>query len=206
MSDPKVVSMGRVSHAERRRATRAALVSACRETIRSGGEVSMPQLARAAGVAEATAYRYFPDLVSLVKEGLEGLWPAPVEALASVVDSVDVIERVDAACEFLLRRSHRFERAIRAVIADTVTRPEAGRTRPGFRFGLIALALTPLAGEVDTRRRKRVEELRDELAAVVGAEALFALTDLAGMDIDRAIGTLRRAARTLTAAALSDLG
>ncbi|MFE4952397.1 TetR/AcrR family transcriptional regulator [Leifsonia sp. NPDC056665] len=205
MPDPKVVSMGRVSHAERRRATRAALISACREAIKSGEEVSMPQLAQAAGVAEATAYRYFPDLVSLVKEGLEGLWPAPFEALASVVDSVDVIERVDAACEFLLRRSHRFERAIRAVIADTVTRPETGRTRPGFRFGLIALALTPLAGEVDGRS-ERVEELRDELAAVVGAEALFALTDLAGMDIDRAIGTLRRAARTLTAAALSDLG
>ena len=36
----------------------------------------MPQVARAALVSEATAYRYFPDLVSLLREALAGVWPA----------------------------------------------------------------------------------------------------------------------------------
>ena len=41
----------------------------------------MPAVARAALVSEATAYRYFPDLVSLLREAVDGTWPSPAEAL-----------------------------------------------------------------------------------------------------------------------------
>ena len=44
----------------------------------------MPDVARAAMVSEATAYRYFPDLVTLLQQALAGLWPPPAEALAPV--------------------------------------------------------------------------------------------------------------------------
>ena len=55
--------------------SRNAIVAACRELAHSGAEVTMPQVARRALVSEATAYRYFPDMVSLLQEALDGLWP-----------------------------------------------------------------------------------------------------------------------------------
>ena len=57
--------------------TRMAIVEACREVIRSGGPVTMPAVARAALVSEPTAYRYFPDLISLLNAALVGMWPSP---------------------------------------------------------------------------------------------------------------------------------
>jgi AcrR family transcriptional regulator len=56
-------------------------VDACRELVRTGSDVTMPEVARRALVSEATAYRYFPDLVSLLGETIDGLWPSPAEAL-----------------------------------------------------------------------------------------------------------------------------
>jgi hypothetical protein len=41
----------------------------------------MRAVARAAEVSEATAYRYFSDLVSPLEEAMVGLWPVPVAAL-----------------------------------------------------------------------------------------------------------------------------
>src|ERR1700729_4319106 len=72
---------GRVNQKAR---TRAAIVDACGDLIRSGAEVTMPEVARRALVSETTAYRYFPDLISLLREALEGAWPDPAEALAPV--------------------------------------------------------------------------------------------------------------------------
>ena len=101
--------------ANQKRRTRTAIVAACREIIRSGGAVTMPEVAAAALVSEATAYRYFPDLVSLVNEALVGLWPSPAEALEPVADSRDPVARVAYACEFLLRRVLAYQGAVRAL-------------------------------------------------------------------------------------------
>ena len=89
--------------ANQKKRTRMAIVEACRDIIRAGSPVTMPEVARAALVSEATAYRYFPDLPALVSQAFPGLWPSPAEALAPVADSTDPVERVAFACEFLLR-------------------------------------------------------------------------------------------------------
>ena len=62
--------------------TRTAIVRAAAELSRTGREVTMPEVARTALVSEATAYRYFPDLASLLQEAIAGQLPAPDEALA----------------------------------------------------------------------------------------------------------------------------
>ena len=67
--------------------TRRAIVDAARELTRSGAEVTMPRVAERAMVSEATMYRYFPDLPSLIQETLAGLWPDPAAALAPVETS-----------------------------------------------------------------------------------------------------------------------
>jgi AcrR family transcriptional regulator len=61
--------------------TRAAILDAARGLIEAGAEVSMPLVAKTALVSEATAYRYFPDLVLLLSEAFRHLWGDPVEAM-----------------------------------------------------------------------------------------------------------------------------
>jgi AcrR family transcriptional regulator len=157
----------------------------------------MPEVARRALVSEATAYRYFPDLTSLLAETIDGLWPSPAEALAPVASSADPVERVRFACEFLLRGVLSYQGAVRAMISGTITRPGLAPVRPGIRLGLIDYALAPFGDGTDLAQLKR------GLAVTVSAEALFTLTDLCGLGPDEAIASAAQTAATLTAAAFS---
>lgn len=185
--------------------TRKAILDACRELARSGAEVTMPEVARMALVSEATAYRYFPDLVSLLQEALVGLWPDPAEALGPVAASADPVERVAFACEFLLRGVQAYQGSVRAMISHTITAPDRASARPGIRFGLIDQALSPFegAGEPGSLTPDDMARLKLDLAAVVSAEALFVLTDLCGLSPDQAIASAVRTATTLTKAAFA---
>src|ERR1017187_3861613 len=106
----------------------------------------MPPVARAALVSEPTAYRYFPDLISLLDAALVEMGPSPAEALEPIAAWADPIERVAFASEFFLRRVLSYQGAVRAMISATITRPELAAHRPGIRFGLINQALDPVAG------------------------------------------------------------
>ncbi|MGB8407863.1 MAG: hypothetical protein WCE30_27740 [Mycobacterium sp.] len=163
--------------------------------------MSMPAVARLASVSEATAYRHFADLVSLVSAALAGLWPDADVALEPVAGSSDPVERIGFACEFLLRGVRSYEGAVRSVIAATVIDPEQVPRRPGFRFGLIDTALDPVIVTPDDPSAARVTQLKHDLAAVVSAEALFSLTDLCGLPAEEAIASLVRTAQTITAVA-----
>jgi AcrR family transcriptional regulator len=183
--------------------TRMAIVEACREVIRSGGPVTMPAVARAALVSEPTAYRYFPDLTSLLTAALPGMWPSPAEALEPIAASADPVERVAFASEFFLRLVLRYQGAVRAMISATITRPELAAHRPGMRFGLINQALDPIGGTLPLPP-ERLAQLKHDLAAIISAEALFSLTDLCRLTPDDAMGSLVRTATTITAAATRD--
>jgi AcrR family transcriptional regulator len=185
--------------------TRMAIVEACREVIRSGGPVTMPAVARAALVSEPTAYRYFPDLISLLNAALVGMWPGPAEALEPVTASADPVERVAFAAGYFLRRVLSYQGAVRAMISATITRPELAAHRPGIRFGLINQALDPIAGGLPLPP-ERIAQLKHDLAAIISAEALFSLTDLCRLTPDDAVGSLVRTATTITAAATRDNG
>jgi len=189
--------------ANQKKRTRTAIIEACRELIRSGAPVTMPDVAKAALVSEATAYRYFPDLAALLNEALAGLWPSPEQALSPVAGSADPVERIAVACEFLLRGVLAYQGAVRAMIAATITRPELAATRPGLRFGLIDEALAPLSDPRVAADPARIARLRTDLVAVVSAEALFVLTDLAGLAPEEAIASLVRTATTVTESALT---
>ncbi|MDH6706642.1 AcrR family transcriptional regulator [Kitasatospora sp. MAA19] len=182
--------------------TRRAIVQAAVELMRTGRDVTMLGIAKSALVSEATAYRHFPDLASLLQEALAGQMPTPAEALASVADSRDPVERVAVATEHLLRTVLTYQGATRAMIAATITRPEAAEARPAMRFGLIDHALAPLDGTLGATDPAAVRQLKNDLAVVVSAEALFALTDLSRLDPEEAIASVVHTATTLTRAAL----
>lgn len=190
--------------ANQKQRTRTAIVDAARELIRSSGEVTMPLVARAALVSEATAYRYFPDLVTLLREAMDGVSPNAAEALAPVQDSDDPVERVAYAAEYLLRHVLRYQGAVRAMISATIVRPDWAGTRPGYRFGLIDEALAPLDATLGSRQPEALQQLKLRLAIVISAEALFTLTDLCRLTPEDAIFSAVQAARAITAAALTE--
>jgi AcrR family transcriptional regulator len=183
--------------------TRNAIVQAAAELSRTGREVTMPEVARAAMVSEATAYRYFPDLASLLQEAIAGQLPVPEDALERVAGSADPVERIAAATEFLLRHVLSRQGVVRALIAATITRPGQALARPGLRFGLIDSALAPLDGTLGATDPAALAQLKRDLAVVVSAEALFTLTDVGGLDAEDAIASIVHTAATLTRAALS---
>lgn len=186
---------GRVNQKER---TRRAIVEAAKRLAGTGAEITMPVVAREALVSEATAYRYFPDLASLLREADEGTWPSPDQALAPVAGSDDPVERVAFAAEFLFRGVLVNQGAVRAMIAAAITKP-SGPARPGHRFGLIDHALAPAGLDADA-----LAQLRRDLAVVLSADALFTLMDLCGLDAEAAIASGVETARRVTRAALAE--
>jgi AcrR family transcriptional regulator len=176
--------------------TRSAIVQAAAELSRTGREVTMPEIARAALVSEATAYRYFPDLASLLAEVIAGQMPTLTQALEPVADSADPVARVAAAAEYLLRHVLARQGVVRALIAATIIRPNEPTARPVLRASLIEQALAPLA-DADPAA---LAQLKRDLAVVISAEALFSLTDLYALDPEDAIASIVRTATTLTRA------
>jgi AcrR family transcriptional regulator len=196
-------SKGRTNQKAR---TRRAIVEACVELIRQGHPVTMPEVAKAALVSEATAYRYFPDLASLLAKALAADWPTPAEALAPVESSNDPVERVAFATRFLLVGVAERQGVVRSMISATIAQPGlAGRARPGLRFGLIEHALAPFVDALESADPGLLTQLRLDLAVVVSADALFSLTDLCGLSTEEAIDSAEKTARTLTSAAFQQI-
>jgi AcrR family transcriptional regulator len=186
--------------------TRRAIVEACIELIRLRQPVTMPGVAKAAMVSEATAYRYFPDLTSLLANALAEDWPSPAEALAPVRTSNDPVERVAFATRFLLQGVAERQAVVRSMISATIVQPElSGKARPGIRFGLIECALAPFFELFEAADPELLAQLRLDLAVVVSAEALFCLTDLCGLSVEDAIDSAEKTARTLTSSALQQI-
>jgi len=94
---------------------------------------------------------------------------------------------------------------VRAMISHTIATPAPAQARPGIRFDLIDYALAPFedAGRPLSLTPGAMARLKEGLAIVVSAEALFVLTDLCGLQPDDAIASAARTAATLTDAAFT---
>ena len=162
----------------------------------------MPEIARLALVSEATAYRYFPDLASLLGEVIVDQLPNAAEALGAATDPDDPVARVAAVTEFLLRHVLSRQGVVRTLIAASIIRPGQPHARPGLRFGLIEQALAPLNDSpAAVADQDALAQLKRDLAVVISAEALFSLIDLHGLDPEQAVASIVDTATTLTRAA-----
>jgi AcrR family transcriptional regulator len=195
----EMASGGRTNQKTR---TRTAIVEACRSLIQAGAPVTMPDVARAALISEATAYRYFPDLVSLINAALVGLWPRPDEALQSIAHSTDLVERISLACDVFLRRVLAFEGSVRAMISATITQSQDAGSRPQIRFAWIDYALAPWEAPLTAAEADALARLKRDLAVVMSPEALFTLIDQCRLDPEEAIDSAVRLARAITGVAL----
>ncbi|MER7279064.1 TetR family transcriptional regulator [Dactylosporangium sp. NPDC000244] len=181
--------------------TRSAILAAARDLADSGAEITMSAVAAEARVSEATAYRYFPDLVSLLRAAV--MVEDQVAALRSMTAGDDPVERIGQAAEVLGRAVLRRQGAVRAVVAASIAKPSTARERPAQRFALIEHALVPWIDANGLAGRADVEQLVRDLALVVSAESVFALTDLCGLAPDDAIASLVATARRVTAAGVA---
>ena len=132
----------RSGRANQKARTRAAIVAAAKALHCGGGAPSLAEVADAAKVSRATAYRYFPTHEALRVELEAGNVNASIDELVARFSCEDARERllalIDAYGELALREEAHMRTALR-VYQDTWLRArEAGaapRVRHGRRLG-----------------------------------------------------------------------
>ncbi|HEX8647897.1 MAG TPA: helix-turn-helix domain-containing protein [Thermoleophilaceae bacterium] len=181
--------------------TRAALIDAARELLGEGVNPTVEASAARAGISRATAYRYFPNLRSLLAAARPQL-----EAVSLLGDEPppDPAARLRIAVDGLLSMTLESEAALRAMLRLSL---EPGRStgddlafRSGRRIGWIAEALAPLREELAAGEFDR---LVTAIATAVGIDALVWLTDVAGHSREEAAELMRWSAQALLRGALA---
>jgi AcrR family transcriptional regulator len=198
------VSYEQTGRTRQKARTRDTLIESTRGLLAAGASPSVEQVADAAGISRATAYRYFPNqralLVATYPEiGASSLLPEDAPD--------DPVERLALVMREFIRRNLETEPELRAALRLSLE-PGAGRgeapiLRRGRAVAWIAEALEPLAGRLEDDALRR---LPLAIRAACGIEALVWLTDVAGLDRDEAAEMLHASALALLRATLAEHG
>ena len=187
---------------------RKGLLEAALEFTGRGLIPSVSDVAEAAQVSRATAYRYFPNQSSLVQAVVaEALGPI-LRWTSNVQDAED---RVGDLIAFAYPRMEQFEAPLRAALRlwlDQWARRRAGTLGDeplivrGNRIGLIRHALEPLKTGLP---KKSLDRLTQAIALVYGTETLVILKDMFRLSGREVAAVAEWAARALVRAALEDM-
>jgi AcrR family transcriptional regulator len=181
--------------------TRDALITAARQLIADGAAPSVDAAAAAAGVARATAYRYFPSQLAL----LSAAHPETTtrSLLPDKAPDGDVAKRLDlvvSAFTRLIADTDAQQRTMLRLSLETATGgPSELPLRQGRAIAWIAEALEPLRGELSDAQLKR---LVLAIRSAIGIEARVWLIDVAGLSPQEALRTLRWSAQAMLQAAM----
>ncbi len=175
--------------------------------MQSGVTPSVSEVAEAAEVSRATAYRYFPSQAALVHAVVD-------EALGPILTweagDADTGRRVRDLIRTAMPRIDEFEATFKAALKlslDQWAQRQAGISNGepeftrGHRIGLLQDAIAPLEGKLTRGERDR---LAQALSLVFGVEVLIVLKDIWGLDIAAAQGVTQWAAAALIDAAISE--
>ncbi len=168
----------------RARMKRHMLATAIR-LMQDGFVPSVSDVAEAAEVSRATAYRYFPSQAAMVQAAVdEALGPI----LAWRSGTEDAESRVSSLFGFAFPRLLQYEATHRAALSqalDQWARRQAGtlgdeaRIVRGNRKGLLRDALAPLKRSVGAQT---FDKLAQSLSLIFGIEAIIVLKDIWGVD------------------------
>jgi AcrR family transcriptional regulator len=178
--------------------TRRLLIEAAAELVRSGQEPSIAELAEAADVSRATAYRYFPTKEMLLAEVALFAAGGPLE----LVEQDPQLPVPDAVARFvrqLAEWAYANEQPLRTLLRLSLD-PSAGVRRPGHRREWIPQLLAPARERLSGDAYRR---LSTALTLLIGIDPIVTLTDIAGVSKDEALDTLEWTARSLVEAALA---
>jgi AcrR family transcriptional regulator len=180
--------------------TRKDLLRAAARLMEDGRTPTLEEVAEAAMVSRATAYRYFPGVEALLTEAALDLAMPDGDSFFANDDSTEPLERLlraDAAVTETIRAN---EPALRAMLIHSLQQGLAGGaelpTRQNRRTPLIEAALAP--GQFVPWVRDR---LARALALVIGTEAMLAFKDVLALPDDEADSVRRWMIRALVEAA-----
>jgi AcrR family transcriptional regulator len=194
-----------VDRTNQKQRTRQALVDAAKALAANGRPLTIADVAEAAQVSVATAYRYFSNPNDLV---LEAATPRVPQIMADLPD--DPADRIDEVVRRLAEVQFGDEALWRAILRADLERwaqqavldPEARMpTRGSNRLDIVQEALAPLAEKLPPQLHRR---LIMATMLVCGMEALVAARDACGLERDEAIKVMRWAAQALLQVALRD--
>jgi AcrR family transcriptional regulator len=168
---------------------------------------SVSDVAEAAEVSRATAYRYFPSQAAMVQAVVD-------EALGPILgwrsEATDPAERVSSLFDFAFPRMLHYEATHRAALAqalDQWARRQAGTFGDeapivrGNRKALLRDALSPLEPHLGGQAFDKVTQ---SLSLIFGIEAIIVLKDIWGLDGEEALRVATWAACALVRAAMAD--
>jgi AcrR family transcriptional regulator len=163
-----------------KRRTRKDLLEAAARLVRESGRPSLDDVAEAALVSRATAYRYFPSIEALLLEASIHV-AAPDAAVlddASPIDPIDRLQKVDAAFDDMIRENETPLRLMLARILERSVRGDAPSDLPprqNRRLPLIEAALDPARPGLDPAA---FEKLVSALSIVIGTESFVVTKDV----------------------------
>jgi len=185
-----------------RRRTRKDLLEAASRLMRQGRKPSLEEVAEAALVSRATAYRYFPSIETLMVEAtLDVAAPNADDVFKGApTDPAARLERVDAAFEAMMSAN---ETGLRMMLAESLQRSltEEGSKLPkrqNRRTPLIEAALEPSRKQF---KPADLQLLSRALALVIGTEGMVAFKDVLQLSDAEARKVRRWAIRALVEAA-----
>ncbi len=173
--------------------------------MQEGRTPSVSEVAEAAEVSRATAYRYFPSQAALVHAVVD-------EALGPILtwqsQSGDARQRVGELLHSSMPRIAEFEATFRAALKlslEQAAQVDAGaETEPrftrGHRVELLKQALQPLRGALPPQQ---VNRLAQALSLMFGVEVLIILKDMWGLTEQQAFSVAEWAALSLVEAAIA---
>lgn len=183
--------------------TRKDLLRAASMLMKQGRRPSMEEVAAAALVSRATAYRHFANVDALLVEAPVDEAVVDPEALFADDATADPEARIDRAEAFLHDVVYRNEAHLRLMLAHSMVRDPDNDTVPrrqNRRLPLIEAALAPARGRL---RKADHDRLCAALALIFGPEAMIVFNDVLRMDARHAREVKSWAARALVRAALA---
>ncbi len=198
-----------VAVAERgpRARTRRLMVETATRLMQDGAVPSVTDVAEAAQVSRATAYRYFPSQAALVHavvdEALGPIleWKSPGgDAEAGVADLFETaLPRIDAfEATFRAALKHALEQWAQRRAGTLGNEPPFKR---GHRIDLLRAAIAPLG---DTLPEAGLDRLAKALSLLFGIETLVIMKDIWDADAEEARALVQWMARILVRGAAAD--
>lgn len=189
--------------------TKRLMLETATRLMEAGVTPSVSEVAEAAEVSRATAYRYFPSQAALVRAVVdEGLGPI----LTWRSDSTDAERRVVELFDTAMPRIEAFEATFKAALKLSLeqwAQRQAGtlggepRFTRGHRIELLKDAIAPLKGRLPPQEFKR---LAQALSLIFGVEVLIVLKDIWGLDSRRMRSVVQWAAAALVRATVAESG
>lgn len=188
-----------------RQRTRKDLLQAAARLMGEGRTPSLEEIAEAAMVSRATAYRYFPGLDGLLNEAaLDLVAPAPAILLAEAAPAglAGRLAFVDDAFDDMIRRH---ELPLRTMMVHALQRRLRGEeevpVRQNRRMPVLEAAI---ADAEEKLPEATAERLARAMALIVGTEAMLVFKDVLQLDDDTAREVRRWAIGALADAALAE--